>query len=358
MENRDYGPSNRGRENDRDYDDDNFGQRERGDRWERQRERGRFFDSGDINRGYESDRPYRGGGAEREYRDEWYRGRSYEGRGRTEQDRPERGFGGGTSYRPERYSGGTSDYEGRRWRGSMERSDLYDREPDRRFSRQDYRERDYRNDAGDFGAHGSWDYASSSGPYRSGLGRDYGEREPFGFGGGANAGYGPSTGFGYGTTGRYIGSSEGRTMRSREEWSREGVFTGRGPKGYRRSDDRIREDVNERLTRHPDIDASDIDVRVDNCEVVLTGVVEDRRAKRLAEDIVEDVWGVDDVRNELKVRRGFLASLTGERADDRDVTRPAVRDMNAEAARATGRPVTGPGPATTQPSTVNSTTKP
>ena len=358
MENRDYGPSYRGRENDRDYDDDNFGQRERGDRWERQRERGRFFDSGDINRGsYESDRPYRGGGAEREYRDEWQRGRSYEGRGRTEQDRPERGFGGGPSYGRERYSGGTSDYEGRRSRGSMERTDLYDREPDRRFSRQDYPERDYRNEAGDFGAHGSWDYASSSGPYRSSPGRDYAEREPFAFGGPAT-GYGPSTGYGYGTAGRYIDGPESRSMRSRDERMREGVFTGRGPKGYRRSDERVREDVNERLTRHPDLDASDIDVRVDNCEVVLTGVVEDRRAKRLAEDIVEDVWGVNDVRNELKVRRGFLASLTGERADERDVTRPAVRDVNAEPNRTPGRSTSGPGGATTQPSAVNPTSRP
>jgi osmotically-inducible protein OsmY len=31
--------------------------------------------------------------------------------------------------------------------------------------------------------------------------------------------------------------------------------------------------------------ASDIDVRVENCEVTLSGVVEDRRAKRLAEGI-------------------------------------------------------------------------
>lgn len=358
MANRDYGPSYRGRENDRDYDDDNFEQRDRGDRWERQRERGRFADSSDFYRAsYGSDRPHRG--SEQEYRDEWQRGRSYESRGRTELDRPERGFGSGTSYGRDRYSGGgASEYEGRRWRGSMDRSDVYDREPDGRFSRQGYPERDDRYEAGDFGAHGSWDYASSSGPYRSGRGRDYGEREPFGFSGGANAGYGPSTGFGYGTTGRYIGGQESRSVRSRDDQMREGVFIGRGPKGYRRSDERIREDVNERLTRHPDIDASDIDVRVSNCEVVLTGVVEDRRAKRLAEDIVEDVWGVDDVRNELKVRRGFLASLTGERADERDVTRPAVRDMNAEASRTAGRPTGTPGPATTQASSVSSTTKP
>jgi hypothetical protein len=43
----------------------------------------------------------------------------------------------------------------------------------------------------------------------------------------------------------------------------------------------------EALTRHTEIDASD--VCVENCEVTLTGVVEDRRAKRLAEEIAESV---------------------------------------------------------------------
>ena len=96
-------------------------------------------------------------------------------------------------------------------------------------------------------------------------------------------------------------------------------FAGRGPKGYRRSDARIAEDVNERLTWHPDIDASDIEVRVASGEVTLSGIVEDRRAKRLAEDIVEDVVGVSDVHNELKVRHGILAGLTGEKADEHDL---------------------------------------
>jgi osmotically-inducible protein OsmY len=75
-------------------------------------------------------------------------------------------------------------------------------------------------------------------------------------------------------------------------------YAGRGPKGYRRSDENIREDVCEALTRHPEIDASDIDVRVENCEVTL-----DRLAKRLAEKIAESVPGVADVHNQVKVDR-------------------------------------------------------
>ena len=37
---------------------------------------------------------------------------------------------------------------------------------------------------------------------------------------------------------------------------------GRGPRGYTRSDERIREDVNDRLTDDGWLDASDIDVQV------------------------------------------------------------------------------------------------
>lgn len=80
-----------------------------------------------------------------------------------------------------------------------------------------------------------------------------------------------------------------------------GRYTGLGPRGWRRSDERIREDVNERLTDHPDIDATDIEVRVEAGEVTLAGALESRVIKRLAEDVAESVSGVRDVRNELRV---------------------------------------------------------
>jgi osmotically-inducible protein OsmY len=77
---------------------------------------------------------------------------------------------------------------------------------------------------------------------------------------------------------------------------------GRGPKGYTRSDDRIKEDVNDRLTDDPHIDASDIEVSVSNGEVTLTGTVENRFAKRHAEDLAERISGVKDVENRIKIR--------------------------------------------------------
>jgi hypothetical protein len=114
---------------------------------------------------------------------------------------------------------------------------------------------------------------------------------------------------------------------------RRGRHAGRGPKGYRRSDDRIREDVNDLLTADPNIDATEIEVRVANGVVTLTGLVEDRSAKRLAEDLAEDVMGVDDVSNQLKVRHGFLAGLTGEKASERELSREPAREAGTISTR-------------------------
>ena len=85
----------------------------------------------------------------------------------------------------------------------------------------------------------------------------------------------------------------------------EGKFAGKGPKNYQRSDERIREDVCQRLTDHPAVDASEIEVAVQEGQVTLTGTVEDRRMKRLAEDVAGETPGVHDVHNQIRaIQRG------------------------------------------------------
>lgn len=79
---------------------------------------------------------------------------------------------------------------------------------------------------------------------------------------------------------------------------------GKGPKGYRRSDERIRDDVSDRLSDDHWLDASDIEVRVENGEVTLSGTVTDRESKRRAERLAESCGGVSDVQNNIKVRQG------------------------------------------------------
>jgi len=108
----------------------------------------------------------------------------------------------------------------------------------------------------------------------------------------------------------------------------EGLHTGKGPRGYQRSDERIREDLCDWLARHGDIDATDVDVEVQNREVTLEGVVASRREKRLAEDLAEGVFGVTEVHNRLRVRRegmGPMAQREGEQPGREQPSGPGGR---------------------------------
>jgi osmotically-inducible protein OsmY len=78
---------------------------------------------------------------------------------------------------------------------------------------------------------------------------------------------------------------------------------GRGPRNYTRSQDRIREDVNDRLTDDWRVDASEIEVTVSGTEVTLTGTVSTREQRRRAEDITESISGVTHVQNNLRVKQ-------------------------------------------------------
>ncbi|MDB5725628.1 MAG: uncharacterized protein JWQ16_2382 [Novosphingobium sp.] len=84
---------------------------------------------------------------------------------------------------------------------------------------------------------------------------------------------------------------------------REEDHRGRGPADYTRSDERIREDANDRLTEDSRVDARSISVTVQGGEVTLSGTVSRREDKRRAEDIVEDLSGVKHVQNNLRVQQ-------------------------------------------------------
>lgn len=101
-------------------------------------------------------------------------------------------------------------------------------------------------------------------------------------------------------------------------------YRGRGPKGYRKSDEAIKEDVSEALYRSSDVDASYIEVFVDHGHVTLKGSVSSRYQKKEAEAVVEHLAGVEDVFNELYIRdpraqqsdgkvssKGLIQNITG-----------------------------------------------
>ncbi len=78
---------------------------------------------------------------------------------------------------------------------------------------------------------------------------------------------------------------------------------GTGPKGYQRSDERLREDISERLMQAPDIDSSEVTVLVAGAKVTLEGTVPDRHMKHAIEDLVDACPGVQDIDNRVRVDR-------------------------------------------------------
>lgn len=134
---------------------------------------------------------------------------------------------------------------------------------------------------------------SEAGSFGSGFGpgREFGAMQGGWRPGEQDRGYGASSqGYGFGSS----SSAPSGLMRP-------GRFSGKGPKGYQRSDDRIREDVSDALERHGELDASEIEVQVTGGEVTLAGTVPDRASKRLAEDAIEHLSGVKEVHNRLRL---------------------------------------------------------
>lgn len=98
----------------------------------------------------------------------------------------------------------------------------------------------------------------------------------------------------------WFGDEEAERRRDRDR-SSSGNYRGKGPRNYSRSDERIKEDINDRLSDDPFVDATEIDVEVSNGDVTLTGTVDHRSTKRRAEDLADSVSGVKNVENRLRV---------------------------------------------------------
>jgi osmotically-inducible protein OsmY len=141
-------------------------------------------------------------------------------------------------------------------------------------------------------------------------------------------------GQGQGTGAAWTGGSAERGF-GRSGWQGRGRYSGMGPKGYKRSDERISEDVSDRLMEHPDLDASDIEVKVSKGEVTLSGTVESRWAKRLAEDLAESSSGVREVMNQLRVgaEPGSTDRARGASGSTRSRTSTAERQPTGQPTR-------------------------
>lgn len=92
-------------------------------------------------------------------------------------------------------------------------------------------------------------------------------------------------------------------QRLQTHWKQPGPYTGVSPRGYRRSDERIFEDICEQLKQHGRINARNIEVDIKDGNVTLKGTINDRLGKYLAEDVVERIHGVKDIQNQIHIQR-------------------------------------------------------
>jgi hypothetical protein len=129
-----------------------------------------------------------------------------------------------------------------------------------------------------------------------------------------------------------------------EWWMIPGPESGRGPQGYQRSDERILEDVCDRLMQHGQIDAADMTVTVENHEVTLSGTVNGRKAKRMAEDLAESVPGVSAVHNQLKMQQKEHTGRMGSASQMDQPRQPAqMQQMGPQSGEmGQGRPGSSP----------------
>lgn len=164
----------------------------------------------------------------------------------------------------------------------------------------DYGSRGYERVRRGFGGPGQSDYRAGQGGYgEAGSGRPSGGRAYGDYSGSPSGYYGED----YGRQGR--GQSGWQGSQGHEQWGQGqeyGQYRGRGPKGYKRSDDRIRDEVCDCLTDDDRLDASNIDIAVKDGEVTLSGFVIVREDKRWAELLAERISGVREVQNSLRVQ--------------------------------------------------------
>jgi hypothetical protein len=79
-------------------------------------------------------------------------------------------------------------------------------------------------------------------------------------------------------------------------------FSGTAPKGWKLSDEKLKQRVSEVLLHSHDVDPTDMEVEVKDRVVYLKGAIKSRGMKIVAIDLVGSIPGVEDVFTELKVR--------------------------------------------------------
>ncbi len=88
-----------------------------------------------------------------------------------------------------------------------------------------------------------------------------------------------------------------------DNWDLPGPLAGKDPSALTRPDVAILAQISDRLALNDQLNANDIEVKVQDHKVTLGGAVGSERQRRLAEEIASSVSGVETVQNNLTVRK-------------------------------------------------------
>lgn len=232
--------------------------------------------------------------------------------------------------------GGEPGREGRNWRpvqddregfwGRGHRGTNFERDEGREYSREDYGASDRGGEDQRGHAGGSFSQTGEEGRSGQGYGGQRGNFSRDSNVRGRTGNQERGQGGGAGERGMFARAADEVSAwfgDNDAERRREQDYRGRGPKGYKRSDPRIQEDVNDRLADDPYVDASDVEVMVSSAEVTLSGSVDSRQARRRAEDIAEQVSGVSYVQNNIRIRASGSGATFGAGSMSGDIVADA-----------------------------------
>jgi osmotically-inducible protein OsmY len=87
---------------------------------------------------------------------------------------------------------------------------------------------------------------------------------------------------------------------------------------YMKSDEEIKSEVCETLSRSNLIDAEHVNVMVQEGIVTLFGQVQTRAEKHAAKSEISSILGIDQIKNEIKVKKPFEDYVPNFKNDEKD----------------------------------------
>ena len=79
-------------------------------------------------------------------------------------------------------------------------------------------------------------------------------------------------------------------------------YSGYGPRNWKISDEKLQEKICEILLHSFEVDASEIEVKVEDRVVTLSGNISSKGMRNVAIDLVESIPGIEDVFSNLKIQ--------------------------------------------------------